>query len=168
MKHAAENHVTDYAVLSSPVGNLLIGGDARDVTLIGFSQGIRAITPRSDWRHNDSLYVEARSQLTGYFAGLRRTFNFPMMMIGTDFQKAVWVELLRVPWGKTRAYRDLARDIGRPKAIRAVGAANGANPLPIVVPCHRLCSADGSLKKYGGGLDAKRFLLNLELGRTGW
>jgi methylated-DNA-[protein]-cysteine S-methyltransferase len=168
MKHAAENHVTDYAVLSSPVGNLLIGGDGRDVTLIGFSQGIRAITPRSDWRHNDSLYVEARSQLTDYFAGLRRTFNFPMMMIGTDFQKAVWVELLRVPWGKTRAYRDLARDIGRPKAIRAVGAANGANPLPIVVPCHRLCSADGSLNKYGGGLDAKRFLLNLELGRTGW
>lgn len=90
-----------------------------------------------------------------------------MRMIGTDFQKAAWLALLKIPLGQTRTYASIAADIGRPKAVRAVGAANGANPLPIVVPCHRLLGANGSLIKFGGGLEVKRFLLDLESPRAG-
>lgn len=162
MKHAAEKFVTDYAMLDSPVGNLLIGGDQASVMLIGFSKGSRAVTARPEWRRDDSLYAGARSQLSEYFAGQRAVFDFSMTLIGTDFQKQCWEALIAIPQGQTRTYATIAREIGRPKAVRAVGAANGANPLPIVVPCHRLLGADGSLTGFGGGVDVKQYLLDLE------
>lgn len=162
MRHAAEKVVTDYAMLASPVGKLLIGGDRAEVMLIGFPKGCNAVTPGADWVHDDQLYPAARQQLTEYFAGRRRRFDFPMWMIGTDFQIAVWCALIKIPLGQTRTYASVAAKIGRPKAVRAVGAANGANPLPIVIPCHRLLGSNGSLIKFGGGLEVKRFLLDLE------
>ncbi|HEX2163750.1 MAG TPA: methylated-DNA--[protein]-cysteine S-methyltransferase [Thermoanaerobaculia bacterium] len=102
------------------------------------------------------------AQLAEYFAGRRRSFDLPLAPRGTDFQRAVWEELARVPYGETISYGELARRVGRQGAARAIGAANGANPLPIVVPCHRVIGADGSLTGYGGGLDRKRTLLGLE------
>jgi methylated-DNA-[protein]-cysteine S-methyltransferase len=162
MKHAAEKFVTDYAMLDSPVGSLLIGGDQASVLLIGFSKGSQAVTAGPEWRRDDSLYANARSQLCQYFAGERAVFDFSMTLIGTDFQKQCWEALVSIPYGETRTYTMIAGEIGRPKAVRAVGAANGANPLPIVIPCHRLLGADGSLTGFGGGIDMKRYLLDLE------
>jgi len=103
--------------------------------------------------------AEARRQLAEYFAGRRRTFELPLAPRGTPFQLRVWEELRRIPFGATRSYGEIAQAIGRPSASRAVGAANGANPLPIVVPCHRVIGADGSLTGFGGGLPTKRHLL---------
>jgi methylated-DNA-[protein]-cysteine S-methyltransferase len=162
MKHAAEKLVTDHAMLATPVGNLLIGGDGVSVMLIGFPTGCNAVTPIGAWRRDDTLYPAARRQLEDYFAGDRREFDFPMKLAGTAFQQRVWEALTAIPLGETRTYGAMAAAIGRPKAARAVGAANGAKPLPIVVPCHRLLGADGALIKFGGGLEVKRYLLDLE------
>lgn len=108
------------------------------------------------------LLGEALSQLRAYFAGHLRDFHLPLDMAGTDFQLRVWRELQTIPYGRTRSYSAIAQAIGRPSAVRAVGAANGANPLPIVVPCHRVIGANGRLVGYGGGLPLKRRLLDLE------
>jgi len=106
----------------------------------------------------------ARRQLAEYFEGKRRTFDLPLAPDGTAFQRRVWEELCRIPYGDTISYRELAARIGQPTAMRAVGLANGRNPIAIVVPCHRVIGADGSLTGYGGGLDRKRYLLGLEQG----
>jgi methylated-DNA-[protein]-cysteine S-methyltransferase len=103
-----------------------------------------------------------QQQLTEYFAGQRQTFTIPLNLKGTEFQLAVWNELLRVPYGDTITYAELARRIGRPAAIRAVGAANGANPIPVIVPCHRVIGSNGTLTGYGGGIERKQWLLALE------
>jgi len=166
MRHAAAKYVTDHAMLDSPVGRLLIGGDGAEVLLIGFPSGSRAVAAEPDWRRDDALYPEARGQILEYLAGTRTGFDFPMRLVGTAFQTSLWRALLDIPFGSTTTYTDLAHRIGRPKAIRAVGAANGANPLPIVVPCHRVLGRDGSLTGFGGGLDLKRRLLELERTRT--
>src|SRR5690606_26909033 len=110
---------------------------------------------------NDVL-LETRRQLEEYFAGTRRDFELPLSPQGTQFQRNVWRTLAAIPYGRTWSYRDLAQRIGRPSAMRAVGAANGRNPLPIVLPCHRVIGADGSLTGFGGGLPTKAFLLRLE------
>jgi methylated-DNA-[protein]-cysteine S-methyltransferase len=110
------------------------------------------------------LLAEAVRQLHAYFDGRLRRFDLPLDLAGTDFQRRVWLELTRIPYGETRSYSELARAIGAPKAVRAVGAANGANPIPIVVPCHRVIGAHGNLIGYGGGLPLKRRLLSLERG----
>ena len=109
------------------------------------------------------LLRRAIAQLSAYFAGELRDFDLPLDMQGTPFQKRVWDELLKIPYGETRSYSFVAHHIGAPKAVRAVGAANGRNPVPIVVPCHRVIGAGGSLTGYGGGLPLKRFLLDLEV-----
>jgi methylated-DNA-[protein]-cysteine S-methyltransferase len=111
--------------------------------------------------HNP-LLGEAARQLRAYFGGAAREFCLPLVMTGTDFQKRVWRELLAIPYGETRSYGQIAAAIGSPNAVRAVGAANGANPIPIVVPCHRVIGAGGKLVGYGGGLALKRRLLELE------
>lgn len=111
------------------------------------------------------MLQQALGQLQAYFAGQRRTFDLPLDLYGSPFQQAVWRLLLEIPYGETRSYAHLAAALGRPHAARAVGQANGANPLPIVVPCHRVIQADGSLGGYGGGLPLKRALLELEAGR---
>jgi methylated-DNA-[protein]-cysteine S-methyltransferase len=119
--------------------------------------------PDSDTRDDSHpLLVETAAQLHAYFDGSLRTFSLRLDMAGTDFQLRVWNLLREIPYGETRSYRDLAAALGRPRAVRAVGAANGANPLPIVVPCHRVIGADGRLTGYGGGLPLKKQLLELE------
>ena len=108
------------------------------------------------------VLAAATAQLAEYFAGRRQEFDIPLDLTGTEFQRAAWSALASVPFGETRSYRQQAEAIGRPKAVRAVGAANGKNPVPIVLPCHRIVGSDGSLTGYGGGLPIKEFLLNHE------
>lgn len=154
--------ITHYTYLDSPVGRLLIAGAGEVVMLINFPTGSQAQQPRADWTRDDSMFADARQQLQDYFAGTRTDFTFRLEMDGTDFQKDVWTALRAVPYGTTVSYGDLARAIGRPKASRAVGAANHANPLPLVVPCHRVIGSGGSLTGFGGGLETKQKLLEME------
>ena len=156
---------TVYTHLASPIGLLLLAGDGGQLTHLGFPAGKGAITPRADWRRDDGAYGAARTQLQAYFAGHRQAFDLPLAPDGTAFQLAIWQELGRIPFGTTISYGELARRIGRPSASRAVGAANGANPIPIIVPCHRVIGANGDLTGFGGGIETKKWLLALE--RTG-
>ena len=155
-------HITHYTMLDTTVGQLLMAGNARFLQLIAFPAGSRVVPVKPDWRRDDTLYREAKSQLLEYFAGQRTDFDFSMEMVGTDFQKSVWRELLAIPYGATTTYGALAKRIGRPRASRAVGAANGANPLSIVVPCHRVIGSTGGLTGFGGGVETKQYLLDLE------
>lgn len=151
-----------YGYLDSPVGRLLVAGDGDRLRLLGFPSGIRAREAAPDWRRDDNLFSEAFAQLRAYFAGELTRFDLPLWFDGTAFQNAVWSALRDIPYGETISYAELAGRIGRPTASRAVGAANGANPLPIVVPCHRVIGADGSLTGFGGGVETKRYLLRHE------
>ena len=118
---------------------------------------------KADFVDESSVIIETtQQQLDEYFRRERRVFDLPMLFVGTAFQKRVWTELLRVPYGATVSYGEMARNIGMPKAVRAVANANGANPISIIAPCHRVIGSDGSLTGYGGGLETKRFLLELE------
>jgi methylated-DNA-[protein]-cysteine S-methyltransferase len=153
--------------IDSPVGKLLLAGDARGLRLVHFQSGRRAHSVAAEWVHERAPFEAAITQLTEYFAGQRHTFDLTLAPQGTPFQRAVWDELTRIPYGETVSYGELARGIGKPQASRAVGLANGANPLPIIVPCHRVIGADGSLTGFGGGLDIKRELLALERAHAG-
>ena len=137
-----------------PVGTLASRGDSAPMDAAESG-------PRSS-SVADRVLDEAARQLDAYFAGDRREFDLPLRLYGTDFQAVVWRALREIPYGETRSYADVARRIGRPTAVRAVGHANGQNPLAIVVPCHRVIGADGSLTGYAGGLELKRALLELE------
>jgi methylated-DNA-[protein]-cysteine S-methyltransferase len=142
--------------------------DGVDLRLVASASGIRAIEfdPRSvsECQRNDRnpLLLEAARQLRAYFAGQLREFHLPLDMQGTDFQKRVWRQVSAIPYGETRSYLQIATAIGSPGAVRAVGAANGANPVPIVIPCHRVVGANGKLVGYGGGLALKKRLLEME------
>lgn len=151
-----------YGYFDSSVGALLLAGDGRRLHLLGFPRGSRAKTPAPGWRRDDARFAEACQQLSEYFLGARSSFELPLHFAGTDFQNTVWHALCDIPFGTTTTYGTLAERIGRPSASRAVGAANGANPLPIIVPCHRVISADASLTGFGGGIEMKRFLLDPE------
>jgi methylated-DNA-[protein]-cysteine S-methyltransferase len=144
-------------VIASPIGPLELEADADSLVAIRFGAAEPAEVPP-----HTGLFAEAALQLDEYFAGRRRRFDLPLAMRGTEFQIAVWRALQTIPYGETWSYAELARRIGRPSAVRAVGAANGANPLPIVVPCHRVIGSSGSLVGFGGGLETKRRLLALE------
>jgi methylated-DNA-[protein]-cysteine S-methyltransferase len=153
--------------IESPVGKLLLAGDGMRLKLIHFQSGRHAHTPQADWIRDPAPFASAATQLGEYFAGRRRAFDLKLAPRGTEFQHLVWAALTRIPYGETLSYGELARRIGKPQASRAVGLANGANPLPIVVPCHRVIGADGSLTGFGGGLDTKRTLLALERAHAG-
>lgn len=155
---------TRYTILPSPIGPLLLAGMNERLACIGFPAGKGAVAPKPDWLRDDAVFAEARAQLGAYFAGRLTRFDLDLDPRGTPFQRAVWDELTRIPPGRTISYGELARRIGRPSASRAVGAANGANPLPIVVPCHRVIGTNGTLTGFAGGLETKRFLLALEGG----
>ncbi len=142
----------------SPVGTLLLARNEEGLTAISFDGA-----PEAEWMRDDRAFDDVRAQLRAYFAKELRAFDLPLAPRGTPFQLAVWRALREIPYGETRSYTQVANAVGRPHAVRAVGAANGANPLPIVVPCHRVIGANGSLTGFGGGLTAKRFLLDLEL-----
>ena len=152
----------EYCYMTSPIGDLLLAGDDTGLRRIGFPGGKGRVTPGQDWRERRDGFVQARRQLLEYFAGERRTFELALEPDGTPFQLSVLEALLKIPYGDTASYQDIAANIGRPRAVRAVGAANGRNPLPIVIPCHRVIGANGSLTGFGGGLDTKRYLLDLE------
>ena len=156
-----------YTMLASPVGELLLAGDEDALHMIGFPSGRGAVAPDADWERDPAPFGEAIRQLEGYFAGELREFDLPLAPTGTPFQRDVLAALQQIPYGETRSYGDLAKAVGRPKASRAVGAANGRNPLPIVIPCHRAIGSDGSLTGFGGGLETKRFLLDLERRHAG-
>ena len=145
---------------ASPVGPLLLAGAGEALTRIHFQRGANPLRPLPEWRHDSSPFAAVIAQLEEYFGGARREFSVPLSPRGTDFQRAVWQALRAIPYGETLSYGELARRLG--SAPRAVGAANGSNPLPIIVPCHRVIGADGSLTGFGGGLDIKRALLELE------
>lgn len=151
-----------YTYMKSPVGNLLLAGNGISLMQIHFERGMRAVQPEPRWQQSEGKFSEVIRQLDGYFRGELRSFKFPLAPEGTDFQKAVWQEVLEIPYAMTASYAEIAARIGRPSALRAVGAANGRNPLPIVVPCHRVIGSDGRLTGYGGGLEVKEFLLALE------
>jgi len=159
-----------FGYLECPIGPLLIAGDEAGLHAISFPRGKHAADPRGEWRRDDAFFKEAFAQLTSYFEGEVTRFDLPLHFAGTTFQETVWQALIDIPFGETMSYGALAATIGQPTASRAVGAANGANPLPILAPCHRVIGADRSLTGFGGGLDIKMFLLDLErriIGRDG-
>ena len=151
-----------YTFISSPIGQLLLAGSENALTTIRLPVGGMPGAPAPNWRRDAGPFRCAARQLGEYFAGQRRRFDLPLAPSGTPFQREVLTALQRIPYGETRTYGELGRALGRPRAARAVGAANGRNPLPIAIPCHRVIGCDGSLTGFGGGLKAKRFLLNLE------
>jgi methylated-DNA-[protein]-cysteine S-methyltransferase len=146
----------------TPIGPLLLAGDRNALKLVHFQAGPRPLRPPAAWIEDREPFEVALGQLSEYFAGRRREFDLPLAQDGTAFQRAVWRVLTTIPYGATISYAELARRIGNARASRAVGLANGANPLPIIVPCHRVIGSDGSLTGFGGGLEMKRKLLALE------
>ena len=151
-----------YTYLNSPVGRLLLAGTESALSMIGFPEGKGRVEAKPEWREHDTMFDEVKRQLGEYFEGQRTEFYLSLAPTGTEFQLSVLDALLEIPFGETRSYQDIATFIDRPKAVRAVGAANGRNPLPIVIPCHRVIGADGSLTGFGGGLPTKTWLLEHE------
>lgn len=151
-----------YTYMKSPNGSILLARKEAGLIRINFQEGKTPFTPGEGWRHEDAPLLEAIDQLRAYFYGERNDFDLPLAAEGTSFQQKVWDALRRIPCGATTTYGDIARQIGRPTASRAVGAANGRNPLPIVVPCHRVIGANGQLTGFAGGLKLKKALLDHE------
>ncbi|MDQ6700251.1 MAG: methylated-DNA--[protein]-cysteine S-methyltransferase [Acidobacteriota bacterium] len=149
-----------YTKIESPIGELLLTADAHGLT--GLFMNAKARIPDESSRREDTVLHEAKRQIDAYFSGRLKVFDLPIVFTGTPFQNDVWNALRDIPFGETMSYGSLARRVGRPAASRAVGAANGRNPISIVVPCHRVIGADGSLTGYGGGMDRKRWLLHHE------
>lgn len=156
-----------YTYMDSPVGRLLLAGDRARLKVIGFPRGAKARGAEEAWERYDEPFRKVRRQLEEYFEGSRRQFELDLEPDTTPFQRSVLSALQEIPYGETRSYQDIAVAVGNPKAVRAVGSANGNNPIPIVIPCHRVIGSDGSLTGFGGGLDAKRFLLDLERSHSG-
>jgi methylated-DNA-[protein]-cysteine S-methyltransferase len=154
-----------YGFLDAPVGRLLVARDTAGVRMIRFPGPAKAGPyVRHGWERHDRAFEDVTTQLTEYFEGRRRAFELPLAPEGTPFQRRVWNALLEIPYGETISYGELAARIGDRSASRAVGLANGSNPLPIVIPCHRVIGSNGKLIGYGGGLPVKRQLLALERG----
>lgn len=151
-----------YTLMDSPIGRLLLAGDRDGLGLVSFPSGSKARSPESGWRADPAPFGAAIDQLSAYFAGDLTDFDLALAPRGTPFQLRVWQALCGIPYGETISYGELARRVGRPKAARAVGAANGANPLPIIVPCHRVIGSTGKLTGFGGGVETKAALLALE------
>jgi methylated-DNA-[protein]-cysteine S-methyltransferase len=158
--------ITYYRYVDSPLGRILLVGDGPFVTGVYLEEHKRGREPEAAWQKSkgDDVLAVAAEQLTDYFAGRRRTFDVPIKLQGTPFQQQVWRELVQIPHGQTISYAELARRVGNPAASRAVGSANGRNPISIIVPCHRVIGADGKLTGYAGGVDKKRRLLEWERG----
>ena len=156
-----------YCYFDTPIGELLLAGKADSLSMIGFPKGAMRRDPEADWIYNEEPFEDARIQLAEYFSGERKEFDLPLSYSGTDFQVSVLEALQQIPYGETASYADVAKRIGRPKAVRAVGAANGRNPIPIIVPCHRVIGSSGDLTGFGGGLDTKEALLRLEAENSG-
>lgn len=151
-----------YATMNSPLGELLLTSNGTHLTGLFMTPHRHGPTRDGSWTRDDAKFSETTRQLREYFGGTRTRFDIPCAAHGTPFQKSVWAALTRIPFGATCSYADIARDIGNPKAVRAVGLANGRNPISIIVPCHRVIGANGSLTGYGGGIERKEWLLKHE------
>lgn len=159
---------TTYGLIPSPLGDLLATRDDAGITGLYLPTGKHVMTAAPDWERDDAALADVRTQLDEYFAGTRQEFDLPLQPHGSPFQQKVWLALREIPYGATATYGQTAEVIGSPPtAARAVGLANGQNPISIIVPCHRVIGANGSLVGYGGGLDAKRWLLQHEAAHAG-
>ncbi|HEY2459984.1 MAG TPA: methylated-DNA--[protein]-cysteine S-methyltransferase [Candidatus Acidoferrum sp.] len=154
-----------YTRMESPVGELLLAGDEVALRLVSFGGGKRAVPVEKEWKKDSAMFREVIRQLRAYFGGELKEFAVPLALEGTEFQLSVWRGLQKIPYGETVSYGELAERIGKPQAVRAVGAANGANPIPIIIPCHRVIGRNGSLTGFGGGLPTKAKLLEMESGQ---
>jgi methylated-DNA-[protein]-cysteine S-methyltransferase len=157
--------LTRYSRVESPVGPLLLVADDAGLRKIYFEEGRDRIRPDSSWKQDAAYFKATISQLRSYFSGKLKQFELPLAPEGTPFQLTVWQNLCEIPYGATISYGELADRLGNPKASRAVGLANGSNPIPIVIPCHRVIGSNGKLTGYGGGLPIKEKLLALEHGQ---
>jgi len=151
-----------YVRTASPVGPLFLATSNKGLVRLEFESRVQKLNPAILLQESDAALAPYLSELNEYFAGTRREFSLPLDLRGTAFQLACWRALLEIPYGETRSYRDIAQAIGHPRAFRAVGMSNNRNPIAIIVPCHRVIASSGSLCGYGGGLDLKRKLLELE------
>jgi len=151
-----------YSYIDSPVGPLLVAGDASALHFLSFPTGHKSFGPQPGWSPSEAPFAEVRRQIDAYFAGRLQSFSLPLHLSGSAFQVSVWRYLAGIPFGETRSYGQIAATLGRPRASRAVGAANGSNPLPIILPCHRVLGATGALTGFGGGLATKAYLLRHE------
>jgi O-6-methylguanine DNA methyltransferase len=158
-----------YKEIDSPVGNLLIGANDDGCHFIHFGKSIEPLLKkfRIIEKGNHKYIVQTEKELKEYFAGKLAKFSIKLALKGTAFQTDVWRALMEIPYGETASYKNVAEAIRNPKAVRAIGMANHANSIPIIIPCHRVINHNGSLGGFGGGLDNKRFLLNLELKNKG-
>jgi methylated-DNA-[protein]-cysteine S-methyltransferase len=147
-------------------GNLTLVGDENGLCFINFQKGKAPLTISDDWRHDINFFTPVIDQLNAYFAGVLKTFDLKLALSGTPFQLNVWKSLAKIPYGELTTYGAIAEKIGNPKAVRAVGGANARNPLPIVLPCHRVIGSNGTLTGFGGGLDVKEKLIALERGAS--
>ncbi len=154
--------MTYFTTMTSPVGELLLTSNGDALTAVYFEDPKYGPTSTDGWIRDDSVLAEARQQLEEYFRGERTEFDLALAPKGTDFQRSVWRALTEIPYAATTSYGAIAARIGKPSASRAVGAANGRNPISIIVPCHRVIGSGGDLTGYGGGLDRKRWLLDHE------
>lgn len=152
--------------IPSPIGELLLAGDGETLQRLHMLQAPRPARIPASWREEPGAFADARRQLSEYFDGRRERFELPLEMKGTPFQRSVWSALCEIGYGQTASYSEIARRVGRPAAARAVGITNARNPIAIVVPCHRVIGANGTLTGYGGGLERKRYLLDLERAAT--
>jgi methylated-DNA-[protein]-cysteine S-methyltransferase len=154
-----------YDTCASPIGELLLIGDGYALRGLYMEQGRQPKGIRNSLRRSSAPFAAVHRQLGEYFAGERRSFEVALELLGTPFQRRVWSALLEIPYGETVSYGELANRLGDPAAVRAVGLANGRNPVSVIVPCHRVIGANGDLTGYGGGLERKRLLLELEHGQ---
>ena len=157
-----ESEQSTQLCVQSPIGNLVVSGNDGFVTELLLAVPGRRVTVSTERRRVTGPVLDAARQLDEYFAQKRTSFDLPLSVTGTEFQEQVWLSLAEIPYGETISYAELARWVGRPQAFRAVGQANGANPIPVILPCHRVIAADGTIGGYGGGLPVKRALLELE------
>ncbi len=153
-----------YTLTASPVGELMLSGTGDELRMLSFRMGSRSRGPADEWVEDAAPFREALRQLNAYFGGELKDFDLRLAPQGTDFQRQVWRQLCGIPYGTTTSYGALAKRLGNPAASRAVGLANGANPIAIIVPCHRVIGSTGKLTGFGGGLDIKQRLLDLERG----
>jgi methylated-DNA-[protein]-cysteine S-methyltransferase len=155
-----------YAFEDSPIGSLLLVGNDQALHGLYMQDGRKPKRIDSGWERSTTCLADAKAQLREYFAGERVAFDLALVMEGTPFERRVWSALTEIPYGETCSYGELARTLGQPTAARAVGLANGRNPIAVIVPCHRVIGANGTLTGYGGGLERKRILLELESGQA--
>ena len=155
---------TIYTTIDSPIGELLLAGDGHALQRLSMQDAPRPVRIDPAWERRKQPFGDVIAQLREYFDGSRHTFDVPLSLGGNPFERRVWQALCEIPYGETASHGEIAGAVGAPSAARAVGLANGRNPVAVIVPCHRVIGADGSLTGYGGGLERKRYLLDLESG----